>query len=147
MDKKVKFKDAFEDYWMALISETHKDVVNDVANHYSNFIKKIFTKFGITRLDDVNLVFYVMMEDMRYKKLIVRTIEYDTKDDIINVHYVYEDSDKVSIKSLLEFAANNDDTFATLEAISSSVIMNIGEKYKDRFENIFRKINGQYEQV
>lgn len=139
MDKKVKFKDAFEDYWFALINETHHNVVSDVANHYSNFIKKMFTKFGITRLDDVNLVFYMKMEDIRYRKMIVKTIEYDTKDDIINVHYVYEDSDEVSKRSLWEFAADNDDTFATLEAISSSVIMNIGERYKDKFEHIFKK--------
>ena len=143
--EKDKFEDAFEDYWFSLISETHLNVISDVANHYSNFIKKMFTKFGITRLDDINLVYYVRMEDIRYKKLIVTTIEYDIKNDIIILYY--EDSGKLSIKSLLEFAAITDNTFDTLEAISSSVIMNIGEKYKDRFENIFKEINGQYEQV
>lgn len=143
--EKDKFEDAFENYWFALINETHRNVVNDVVNHYSNFIKKMFTKFGITILDDINLVYYVRMEDIRYKKMIVTTIEYDIKNDIIILYY--EDSGKLSIKSLLEFAAITDNTFDTLETISSSVIMNIGEKYKDKFENIFRKINGEYEQV
>lgn len=154
MDNKDKFEDAFENYWFELIKETHMNVVRDVVNHYSNFIKKMFTKFGITRLDVDKLVIYERTESIQYRTVLVRTIEYDTKDDIINLYYedatklgYSKDDYKVSKRSLWEFAANNNDTYGTLDAISSSVIINIGEKYKDRFENIFRKINGEYEQV
>lgn len=152
MDNKVKFKDAFEDYWLALIQETHYNVVRDIAHHYSNFIKKMFTKFKITKLDVEISVTYERTEGIHYRNVIVRTIEYDTKDDIIILYYedaiklgYSEDDYKVSKRSLWEFAANNNDTFGTLEAISSSVIMNIREKYKDRFENIFLKKNGDKE--
>lgn len=154
MDKKDKFEDAFENYWFALINETQRNVVSDVVNHYSNFIKKMFTKFGITRLDVDKLVIYERTESIHYRNVIVRTIEYDTKDDIINLYYedatklgYSEDDYKVSKRSLWEFAVSNDNTYGTLDAISSSVIVNIGKKYKDKFENIFKEINGEYEQV
>lgn len=151
---KKDIKDVFDDYWFALIKETQHNVVSDVVNHYSNFIKKMFTKVGITRLDVEKLVIYERTEDIHYRNVIVRTIEYDTKNDIINLYYedetklgYCEDDYKVSKRTLWEFAANNDDTYGTLDAISSSVIVNIWKKHKDKIEKIFRKVNEEYEQV
>lgn len=106
-------------------------LIIDASRHYSAFIKNMFTKVGITKLDINSGGSGSYWKDYCIR---VNRVEYDTNDDTIYVHYIYENDRDNSLRvSLKDFALecnNSESHIDALKLLGFDVMYVIFDKYK-----------------
>lgn len=106
-------------------------LIVDASEHYSVFIKDMFTKVGITKLDiDSGGVYWKDCEI----EVSVNRVGYDTNDDTIYVYYTcgkdWDKSFKVSLKDFALECTDFGSHIGALKLLGEDVMYIIFDRYK-----------------
>lgn len=131
MEDKYDMWEIVKSHYKSSLYGIDTELIIDASKHYSAFIKDMFTKVGITKLDIDSTWIYWKDSDIEVS---VNRVGYDTNDDTIYVYYTCgKDWDKSFRVSLKDFALECTDFgshIGALKLLGEDVMYIIFARYK-----------------
>lgn len=133
MEDKYDMWEIVKRHYKSSLSGIDNALIVDAAEHYSVFIKDMFTKVGITKLDINSGGSYWKGKDCEIE-VSVNRVGYDTNDDTIYVYYTcgkdWFTSFKVSLKDFALECTDFGSHISALKRLGEDVMYIIFDRYK-----------------
>lgn len=131
MEDKFNIWEIVKHHYKSSLLGIDTELIIDASRHYSAFIKNMFTKVGITKLD-INSG-WVYWKDCEIE-VSVNRVGYDTNDDTIYVYYTcgkdWDKSFKVSLKDFALECTDFGSHIGALKLLGEDVMYIIFDRYK-----------------
>lgn len=131
MEDKYDMWEIVKRHYKSSLSGIDVALIVDAAEHYSVFIKDMFTKANITKLDINSGYSYWKDDDIEVS---VNRVGYDTNDDTIYVYYTcgkkWDTSFKVSLKDFALECTDFESHIGALKRLGEYVMYIILDRYK-----------------